>query len=153
MKQCGILALLLSLCGAAYSQTTFASITGTVTDASGAAVANARLTATNLDNNIKSTVESSAAGNYTIGQLKEGAYSLTAQAAGFKEFVAQNIVLVARDVRRVDVMLEVGAVDTRIEVSGGATLIETETARISDTKAAQLMKTIPLNTRSIWAIS
>lgn len=143
---------LLSMCAAAGAQTTFASITGTVTDASGAVVPKAQITAINVETNIRTAAESNEAGNYTIAQLKEGTYTLRAQAAGFKEFVAQSIILVARDLRRVNVTLEVGSVETAVEVTAGATLIETETARISDTKNAEVMKTLPLNSRSIWAI-
>ena len=57
----------------------------------------------------------------------------------------------ARDVRRVDVELQVGAVGSTVEVTAGATLIETETARIGDTKGAMELKTLPLNTRGMWA--
>ncbi|MGH9660534.1 MAG: carboxypeptidase-like regulatory domain-containing protein, partial [Bryobacteraceae bacterium] len=144
-------AVVLAGLSTARSQTTFANLTGTVTDATGAVVANARVTATSVETNIATSTESNEAGHFTLAQLKEGAYALRATAPGFKEFVAQNVVLAARDHRRVDVKLEVGAVDTRIEVSAGATLIETETARISDNKTADLLKTIPLNTRGIWA--
>lgn len=145
------LAGLFASCGLAWCQTTFASITGTVVDASGAAVPNATITATNLETNIRTTTRSNEVGNYTLAQLKEGTYILRAQAPGFKEFVAQNIALVARDIRRVDVTLEVGSVETAVEVTAGATLIETETARIADTKTAAVLKTLPLNTRGIWA--
>jgi hypothetical protein len=58
--------------------------------------------------------------------------------------VAENVVLQARDYRRLNIRLEVGAVKTRVEVSARATLIETETARISDTKDATLLKVLPL---------
>ncbi len=51
--------------------------------------------------------------------------------------------------RRVDVRLEIGAVDTKVSVTAGATLIETETPRIGDTKSANLLSTLPLNTRSM----
>jgi hypothetical protein len=135
----------------AWAQTTFATLTGTVTDSSGSVIPNVVVSATHVATNITTTVPSNAAGVYTIAQLKEGEYKVVAKGAGFKEFVAQGIVLAARDYRRVDVHLEVGPVETVVEVTGGATLIETETARISDTKTADLMKTIPLNTRSIWA--
>ena len=98
--------LLLAWAGAAYSQTTFASITGTVTDATGAVVPGATITATNVETNLKSTVHSNADGNYTIAQLKEGTYTVRAEATGFKSFVADQVGLVARDVRRVDVKME-----------------------------------------------
>ena len=135
----------------AWTQTTFATITGTVTDPTGSVIPNVAVSATHVATNITTSATSNDAGVYTLAQLKEGEYKVSAKGAGFKEFVAQNIVLAARDYRRVDVRLEVGSVETVVEVTGGATLIETETARISDTKTADLMKDIPLNTRSIWA--
>jgi len=53
-------------------------------------------------------------------------------------------------VRRIDIRLELGAVETRVEVVAGETLIETETARISDSKGSEALKTLPMNTRSLW---
>lgn len=135
----------------AWSQTTFASITGVVVDPTGAAVPNATIVATHVETGVRTTTKSNEVGNYNLAQLREGTYALRAQAPGFKEFVVHNIVLVARDIRRVDITLEVGSVETAIEVTAGATLIETETARIADTKTANLLKTLPLNTRGIWA--
>ena len=91
-----------------------------------------------------------AVGQYTLGQLREGEYVLRVRLTGFKEFVAQNIQLAAQDLRRIDVLLEIGAMETTVEVVAGATLIETETARISDSKDALAMKVLPLNTRQLW---
>ncbi len=145
------LAGVLLLCGAAWSQTTFASITGTVTDGTGAVAPRVKVSATNVGTNIKTEVLSNEAGVYTVPQLKEGTYTVRAEAAGFKDFVAQDVTLMSRDVRRLDIQLQVGAIGTTVEVSGGATLIETETARISDTKGAMELKTLPLNTRGMWA--
>ncbi|HUS06897.1 MAG TPA: carboxypeptidase-like regulatory domain-containing protein [Bryobacteraceae bacterium] len=133
------------------SQTTFASITGVVTDASGSAVPSARIVATNIETNIAVQSASNESGNYTIPQLQQGTYNVRVIAPGFKAFTAANVTLTARDIRRIDVSLEVGSVDTSVEVKADAALIETETARISDTKDANLMKTLPLNTRSAWA--
>src|SRR5580765_4834967 len=79
--------LLLALAGTAYAQTTYASITGTVMDATGAVVPGATVTATSLETNIKTAATSNADGNYTIAQLKEGTYTVRAEAAGFKGFV------------------------------------------------------------------
>ena len=142
---------LLIAAGAAHSQTTFATITGVVVDSSGSAVPNVAVTATEVNTNVKTTATSNDAGNYTIAQLKDGVYTVAAKAPGFKEFIAENVVLVTRDVRRVDIKLEVGAVDTRIEVQAGATLIETETARLANTKTSQVLNSVPLNTRALWA--
>jgi hypothetical protein len=121
-------------------------------DSTGAVIPNAAVTATNVQTNIQTAAASNEAGNYTIAQLREGTYTVRATAAGFRELVVQNVVLASRDMRRVDMRLEVGTVETAVEVRAGATLIETETARIADTKTADVMKSLPLNTRSIWAI-
>ena len=137
--------------GAAYSQTTFASITGAVTDATGAVVPNVTLTATNVETGVKTTTKSNETGIYTVAQLNQGTYSVKAEASGFKEVLVQSVSLVARDVRRLDIKLEVGAVETAVEVKGGATLIETETARISDTKTTLQLNTLPTNSRGLWA--
>lgn len=135
--------------GPAAAQTTFASIMGVVTDPSGAAVVGVTITATHIESNYRYTVQSNETGNYTFAQLREGAYTLEAKAAGFRDFLARNILLGARDLRRMDIRLAVGGVETKVEVSGGATLIETETARISDTKTADMLKSLPLNTRAL----
>jgi hypothetical protein len=134
-----------------HGQTTFATITGTVTDASGSAVAGAVVAAIHTATNSQTRATTNEAGIYTLAQLREGEYSVRAKAAGFKEFVAQSVELIARDYRRLDMQLEVGTVETSVEVTAGATLIETETARIADTKTAEMLKSIPLNTRGIWA--
>src|SRR5205807_2703234 len=144
--------LLLGFVRTSYSQTTFASITGTVTDATGAIVPGAIITATHGETNIKTSATSNEEGNYTIAQLKEGNYTVRTEAKGFKSFVVENVRLVARDLRRVDVKLAVGDVATVVVVSGGATLIETETARISNTKDSLVLNTIPTNSRSLWAV-
>ncbi len=133
------------------AQTTFATITGTVVDASGASVPKALITVTSLDTNQKSTAESNESGNYTVPQLRDGAYSLTAKAAGFQDFHADNIVLAARDIRRIDVKLDVTSVTTNVEVTAGATLIETESARIKNSKSFTTLAEVPLNARWVWA--
>lgn len=91
----------------AYAQSTFASITGTVTDTSGAIVPNARIVVTNQATGIQSSAQSNAAGIYAVPQLNPGSYSLRAQANGFEEFLVSDIVLDARDLREINVTLRV----------------------------------------------
>ena len=122
-----------------------------VTDATGAVVPKVTVTARNVATGIEMTTETNEEGIYTLAQLKEGPYTLRAQSPGFRELVIQDIALVARDYRRVDLKLEVGPVETKVEVSAGATLIETETPRISDTRDVAQLRDMPLNSRAIWA--
>lgn len=148
---------LLFLCLAAFaassalSQSTNATITGTVTDSTGAVIPSASITVTNIDTNVKVTGSSNEVGNYHLPQLKEGRYTLKVEASGFQPFIANDLVITARDIRRVDAVLQLGQTSTAIEVSAGATLIETETARISNTQTADFLKSVPLNARWLWA--
>ncbi len=137
--------------GAVHAQTTFASISGTVTDPAGAVIPGAQIEATHETTGYKYTATSNEAGYYTVSQLREGAYTVSAKAPGFQEFIARNLQLVARDQRRLDIQLQVGAVEVTVEVTAGATLIEAETARIGDSKDARTLLSLPLNTRSLYS--
>src|SRR5258707_2718514 len=83
--------------------------------------------------------------------MTEGSYTVRVEVTGFNSFV-KSLTLVTRDIRRVDPRMEVGSVETTIEVSGGVTLIETETARIADSKDTVVLNSIPTNSRSLWAV-
>src|SRR5258708_5961500 len=146
-----VLAVVLAMPYPVQPQTTFATITGIVTDSSGSIIPNAKVTATEVNTGISTATVSNASGDYTIAQLKDGAYRVTAQMAGVQESIISDVILAARDIRRIDIRLEVGSVDTKLEVKAGATLIETETARISNTKDSLVLNSVPLNTRALWA--
>ena len=146
-----VMALALSLISIGQAQTTFATLTGRVTDVAGAATPRTTVTVRNMQTGVESSAETNSEGIYTVSQLKDGQYTLTARSDGFKEFVVRDIQLVARDYRRVDVTLEVGQVEAKVEVSSGNTVIETETARISDTRDIAQLRDMPLNSRAIWA--
>ena len=145
------LLVLLLLAAHTPAQTTFATITGSATDGTGALVPGVTVTATHNATGIVTTAASNDEGVYTIAQLREGTYTVRASKTGFSEFVVEAVTLLGRDVRRIDIPLQVGSVDTVIEVTGGATLIETETARISDTRDVAQLRDMPLNSRAIWA--
>ncbi len=145
-----LVSVALVFCFCAVAQTTFATITGLITDPNGAVVPGTLVTATQVESNYSYTARSNDSGYYTIGQLLEGPYILRAEAPGFKTYVEKNIRLGNQDTRRIDVRLEIGAVETTVEVKGSAGLIETETARVSDTKTAGIIRDLPLNNRSLW---
>src|SRR5262249_27844948 len=113
-------------------QSTMASVTGMVTDANAAAIPGVKIEATNLATNYKYTAVSNDSGQYTVTGLLNGAYTVRATASGFAEFVADNVELVQREVRRMDIVLKVCAVETKIEVSAQPGLIDTATSRLSD---------------------
>src|SRR5689334_1765237 len=89
-------------------------ISGHVTDASGAAVPNAKVTAINSDSNQSTTATSDNAGAYAIPFLRPGNYKVTATAAGFKQYTEDKLTLEAAKVAGVDIHLEVGAVNESV---------------------------------------
>src|SRR5579862_2587350 len=102
------------LCGSAWAQNELASLTGTITDSSGAAAARGSVRLVNSDTGETFQVMSSDTGSYDFELLKPGRYSLRVELAGFKQFVQNGIVLETGVPARVDVKLEVGALTEKV---------------------------------------
>src|SRR5215470_4831504 len=146
-----ILVLLAITASPAAAQTTYATITGTVTDSSGGVIGGAEVVATNVETSIATKTTTNSDGVYVVTQLREGPYMVSITAPGLREFIATNILLVTRDVRRLDAKLEVGVLTEAVQVTGGATPIELETARVSDVRTAEQLRTLPLNDPGVWS--
>src|SRR5205823_6009669 len=99
---------------ASYGQTTFATITGTVTDASGLPLPGASVEAVQAESGYRYQAQTNDQGVYTLANLREGTYSLKITAAGFRDADIRDVRLVSRDVRRVDMKMEVGTVQTSV---------------------------------------
>src|SRR6185437_5499861 len=112
-------ALVLVAAWPAAAQTTFATITGTVTDTSGGVIGGAEVVATNVETSIATKTTTNQDGVYSVSQLREGPYLLSITAPGLREFLVTNILLVTRDVRRIDAKLEVGVLAEAVQVTGG----------------------------------
>jgi len=144
--------LWIAFAGVALAQTYYGTLRGTVMDAAGAVVPGVEVTIRNLDTNIVQKVKSNEVGNYVAPNLIPGNYEVSTEPAGFKKFVAEAVQLASSADRRVDIRLELGAVTESVTVSGGAQLIETERATISDVKSNYVFSLMPVvsNYRSIW---
>ena len=114
----------------ASAQLIVSTIRGSVTDPAGAPVSEAELNVVNLGTNIPRTVRSNAEGEYEVSDLASGSYRLTATRDGFKTFVADNIILENTQIRRINVVLELGAVTAEVTVRADAAVITTDTAKI-----------------------
>src|SRR6188472_912114 len=114
------------------AQLQLSTIRGTVADTTGAAVVGARITITDVKTNVTTrSLVSDASGNFEAPDLVAGVYRLTAEAAGFKTYVADNVVLEGAQIRRISVDLEVGQLAERITVQAGAAPITTDSAQIT----------------------
>ncbi len=128
----------------ARSQTTFGSITGTVSDASGSAVPNAQLIVINQDTQTERHAPSSASGVFAVTDLAPGNYTLRVEATGFMMQERPGLVLHARNVLNLDIRLAVGSVRTTVQVTGNASAINTETATLSSVKVSEEFMELPL---------
>src|SRR5258705_12703116 len=119
----GFFLLLLSLATPGRSQSTFGSMTGTVTDKSSAAVPGAKIVATNEATGVIRRATSGTDGVYVVNDLLPGAYRLQVEATGFSPLDRSEIALDANRVVNVDVQMTIGSASTRMEVGGSRPLI------------------------------
>jgi len=136
---------LLSFGTFAYSQEFRASIAGHVTDSTGGSVPQAKVQATNLATKEVGNATTDNAGGYTIPLLQPGIYKLTIQAAGFKQYVRDNISLEITQAAGIDAKLELGDVTQTVVVTGEAALLETQTANRSGLIDTKEVAELPLN--------
>lgn len=119
-------------------------ITGVVTDASGAAVPDAKVTVTNQNTSASTVVGTNSAGNYSTPPLTPGKYRVDIEKQGFKLYSNPNVELAGAVTYRQDAKLDIGAVTETVEVSGATTpLINTENATVSHTVGATYYKELP----------
>ena len=119
-----VLASALILCAPLFAQSDRATITGTVTDPTGAAAPGVVVTAVDLSTNVKTETRTSHDGVYTIPFLVLGTYRVSAEMQGFKRAVKTDVVLNSGATVRTDLTMEIGAVSEQVEVK--ATLLPTE---------------------------
>src|SRR5215510_8678647 len=115
----------------AFGQTDRGTITGTISDASGAVIPGATVSAKHTETGLVYTAGSSETGNYTLPQLPAGNYELTVELPGFKKFVRPGLTISATQVARIDAKLEVGANTDAVTVEAAAPLLKTESGEIS----------------------
>ncbi len=138
----------LSLGVAAQAQTFRGTILGTVTDASGAAVAGATVTAKNTDTGLTRTMATAQDGSFAAPELPIGNYSLTVEKSGFKTGVVSGIRVEVSSERRADVVLQPGEIAQRIEVSGESLpLVETTSNTRGGVFESKQVEDLPINGR------
>lgn len=145
-----VLAAVLLLCGGGLrAQTTFGTLVGTVTDASGAAASGAKVTITNQETNQVRTMDTSEAGTYSFVNLNPGTYRVDVDLTGFKHLTLSNLQVQVGGTARADASLQIGNVSETVEVSSAAPLIQTDTANLGGVIEGRTIQDIPLNGRNV----
>ena len=144
------LALLLATASAALGQST-GTISGIVSDQSGAIVAGANVRAQIPATNYKRETTTATNGFYRFNQLPVGVYTIEVEAAGFKKTVTREIALSVNDSLTLDINLEVGQVSETVTVSEAAAAVNTETSVLGKTVDNRTLNDLPSECRTVLA--
>jgi len=139
-----VLGLVLALAPAADAQIDTGSIVGQVTDASGAVIPGASVTATQEGSGLSVTTVTSGDGRFTIPNLRIGSYTLTAELQGFQRSSKRGLRLNIQRTLEVNLQLAVGAVTEEVVVEGGAELLQTQTADMGYAVDERQLTDLPL---------
>jgi len=147
MAVCALAALLFGA-NAAWGQEVTATITGTITDASGAPLAGASVTAKDMDRDTVWPATTNADGIYNILRIPVGSYSLRVEAKGFQTTLFPPFTLVLNQTARIDVQMKVGSVTETVQVSGETPLLQTQSTEVSTLIDAHTVSSLALASRN-----
>lgn len=148
MRHLGLFLCLLSVPALAQ----VATVTGLITDPAGAAIPDARVTATNIQTGVITSAPSTSEGYYTIGQLPPGTYSIKVEKSGFGTST-RSIVLTVGQVVRLDVTAQLSTVSTQVEVEASGVLLESQTSTIGQLVDNRRVEELPLRGRNPYALA
>jgi hypothetical protein len=123
------------------------SISGTVTDTTGAVISGVTVVATNTETGVKSTAETNAQGFYSFPNLPIGHYNVQVEAKGFAGYKETGLVLDVNTALRVDATLRVGTISESIEVSAATAQVDTQSTQMGELIGGREMTSLPLNGR------
>lgn len=141
-------AVALLIASMSFAQVFTATLSGLVTDQSGAGIPGATVHIRNLETNDVRELQSGSEGRYTFSQLKPGPYEITIEAKGFKRFVQPSLTLVASQVGEFNASMEVGEASQRVEVSASAPVLDTQSADKAVTLETRQILDLPTNFRN-----
>ncbi len=140
---CVVLAVLLFCVGSVYAQQVFGSIIGSVTDPSGSAVANAKVTVTDVTKGTSFVVTTNDSGQYTKGQLIPDQYKVTVEAPGFQKLVSNELAVTVDQATQFNATMQVGNVSEQVEVTAAVPLLQTDRADVAQTFTSKELSQLP----------
>ena len=131
-----------------FAQSPTGTISGIVTDPSGAAITEAEILIVNDMTRVQYPARTNQEGIYLISNLPPGSYRVQVAKLGFKTIIKPEITLNVQDALALNFSLPLGAVSEVVTIQGGAPLVNTETASVGTVIDRQFVETLPLNGRS-----
>src|SRR5437879_2470374 len=129
----------------ATAQTSRALISGIVTDGSGSAITNAKITITDVQRNQDYRTETNSSGVYRVIELTPSVYRVTAEASGFRTYVLESLPLSTQQNAIVNINLEIGAVTESVQVTATGPLLDASSATLNSVVANKKIIDFPLN--------
>lgn len=136
-----------------HAQEVRATLSGIVSDPTGAPVAGASATLTSVERNTTTATQTNELGNYVFSFVNPGSYTLTVERPGFKKYLRQSIVLAAQDRARADVTLEIGEITQSVTIEADVSQLQTETASRGQVISNQLISNLPTQGRNPFQIA
>lgn len=136
-----------------YSQTLNASLTGTVTDATGGVVPEVTVTAINTATNVATKTTSVATGSYNLPSLPAGTYNITFEKTGFNATVINGVTLQVDQQATLDAALKVGSTSQQVVVTGEAPIVNTQSATVGTVIDTRQVVDLPLNLREFGSLA
>ena len=130
-----------------------ATIVGTVTDPSGAAVPNVSITVTNTDTGLERTLTTSSEGQYVAPELHIGHYTVRAQGTGFKVVEHTGLVLTVGDRTRVDFKLTLGGASEQVTVEAAAVAVQSDSGEVSNLITGRQISDLAVNGTSLFQLA
>src|SRR5947209_18053451 len=136
---------ILAISLAAFAQESRGTISGSVTDATGASIGSVKVIALEVRTGTRVQTVSESTGHYTLPFLPPGDYQVSASFQGFKEFIRKGIQVGSGDHPVIDIRLEIGDTATSVEVTADAPLLNTENASQGQAITTKEVEEMPLN--------
>src|SRR6267154_1615603 len=149
----GLVALFLAVVPSTFAQITTGTITGTVTDASGAAMADATVTVTSTQTGASRTAQTNSEGSFSFPDLNAGTYTVSVTKTGFKKVTEKNVESHVADVTTLTIKLPIGAVSESVVVEASAVQVETQTGTVSNIVTGEQVRELPLNGRNFVSLT
>jgi hypothetical protein len=149
LRAIGVVCLLTIMASAvAFSQADQGAITGLVQDATGAVIANAKVTLINTENGLELQTETDQSGNYVFSPVKIGKYTVSVTATGFSKTTQENIQLHVQERAAVDIVLKTGQASETVTVTAAPPLLQTEEGSSGQVIESKTINETPLNGRN-----
>ncbi len=127
-------------------------LSGQVTDPSGAAITGATIVAANVATNVNLTTKSGADGHYVIAQVPPGAYTITCDAVGFKNFTRTGVTLQVGDRTTINISMQIGAQTEHVTVTADVAAIDTDRSVVNQLMDNKSVSELPLNGRQVFML-